>query len=111
MKISVYNHCDTPEAVRDALAKAVLQKNDIIFTTAGQMRAQALETAVNHPEIKFLNCSVNASYRSIRSYYARMYEAKFILGMTAAALCEDGRIATLPIIPYTELWPTLTRSP
>ena len=43
------------------------------------MRAQALETAVNHPEIKFLNCSVNTSYRSIRSYYARMYEAKFIL--------------------------------
>lgn len=99
VKISVYNHCDTPEAVRDALAKAVLQKNDIIFTTAGQMRAQALETAVNHPEIKFLNCSVNASYRSIRSYYARMYEAKFILGMMAAALCEDGRIAYIADYP------------
>ncbi|MBS6516894.1 MAG: BMP family ABC transporter substrate-binding protein [Clostridium sp.] len=99
VKISVYNHCDTEGATRDALAKAVLQKNDIIFTTAGQMRAQALETAVNHPEIKFLNCSVNASYRSIRSYYARMYEAKFILGMTAASLCEDGRIAYIADYP------------
>ena len=99
VKVSVYNHCDTAEATRDALAKAVLQKNDIIFTTAGQMRAQALETAVNHPEIKFLNCSVNASYRSIRSYYARMYEAKFILGMTAASLCEDGRIAYIADYP------------
>lgn len=99
VKISVYNHCDTEEATRDALAKAVLQKNDIVFTTAGQMRAQVLETAVNHPEIKFLNCSVNASYRSIRSYYARMYEAKFILGMTAASLCEDGRIAYIADYP------------
>ena len=99
VKISVYNHCDTEEATRDALAKAVLQKNDIVFTTAGQMRAQALETAVNHPEIKFLNCSVNASYRSIRSYYARMYEAKFILGMTAASLCEDNRIAYIADYP------------
>lgn len=99
VKISVYNHCDTEEATRDALAKAVLQKNDIVFTTAGQMRAQALETAVNYPEIKFLNCSVNASYRSIRSYYARMYEAKFILGMTAASLCEDNRIAYIADYP------------
>lgn len=99
VNISIYNHCDSAGATRDALAKAVLQKNDIIFTTAGQMRAQALEAAVNHPEIKFLNCSVNASYRSIRSYYARMYEAKFILGIIAASMAEDGRIAYVADYP------------
>lgn len=99
IEISVYNHCDSPEACRDALAKAVLQKNDMIFTTAGQMGAQTLEMAVSHPEIKFLNCSVNASYRAVRSYYPRMYEAKFILGMIAASLCKDGKIAYVADYP------------
>lgn len=99
ISISVFNNCGSTEAVKDALAKAVLQKNDMIFTTSAQMRGQALEAAVNHPEVKILNCSVNASYRSIRSYYARMYEAKFILGMIAASMAEDSRIAYVADYP------------
>lgn len=49
---------------------------------------------------KILNCSVLASYHNVRSYYLRVYEAKFILGAIAASLSETdeiGYIADYPI--------------
>ena len=39
-----------------------------------------------------MNCSLNKSHRYIRSYYTRMYEAKFILGALAGSLTESGNL-------------------
>ena len=39
-----------------------------------------------------MNCSLNKSHRYIRSYYARMYEAKFIIGAIAGSLSESGQL-------------------
>ncbi|MBQ1473666.1 MAG: BMP family ABC transporter substrate-binding protein, partial [Ruminococcus sp.] len=39
-----------------------------------------------------LNCSLNLSHRYILTYYARMYEAKFILGAVAGSLSDSGKL-------------------
>ena len=98
-EIQVYHGCDGPEKTEAALRQAVEAGADIVFTTAGQMQPQVLSAALEHPEIKFLNCSVNTSYKSMRTYYARMYEAKYILGMMAAAMSEHNEIGYVADYP------------
>jgi basic membrane lipoprotein Med (substrate-binding protein (PBP1-ABC) superfamily) len=39
-----------------------------------------------------MNCSLNISRRYVRTYYTRMYEAKFILGVLAGTLTTSGKL-------------------
>ena len=42
--------------------------------------------AVKHPTVRILNCSMEMPYASIRTYYTRVDEAKFITGAIAGAM-------------------------
>jgi basic membrane lipoprotein Med (substrate-binding protein (PBP1-ABC) superfamily) len=56
--------------------------------------------AVKYPRVRFLNCSVDTPYSSFRTYYCRIYEAKFITGAIAGAMANNdkiGYIASSPI--------------
>ena len=88
---------DDPEAV---IQKAISDGNTVLFTTSPRLLPASLRCAAKHSEIAILNCSLNMAHRYVRSYYARMYEAKFIIGAIAGALAgrEDvGYIADYPI--------------
>ena len=78
-----------PQAV---LEQAIADGNTLLFTTSPRLLPASLHTAVEHPETVIMNCSLNESHRYIRSYYARMYEAKFIIGAIAGSLTESGRL-------------------
>ena len=56
------------------------------------MLGQSVRSAALYPDIKFYNCSINMSYSSVSNYYARMYEAKFLMGAIAAALSREDRL-------------------
>ena len=44
-----------------------------------------------YPKIKFLNCSINLAHHAVRTYYAKLYEAKFLAGIVAgSASAADG---------------------
>ena len=60
--------------------------NTVIFTTSPRLMPASLRAAVENPKLTILNCALNMSHRYIRTYYARMYEAKFIAGVIAGAL-------------------------
>ena len=75
-----------------AIEDAVKDKSDIIFTTTPRLLPESLRAAVEHPDIIIMNCSLNKSHRYIRTYYTRMYEAKFILGALAGSLTESGKL-------------------
>ena len=74
------------------MSKAIADKCDIIFTTSPVLLPASLRAAVDNPDVLIMNCSINKSHRYVRTYYARIYEAKFIIGAVAGALCEDGRV-------------------
>ena len=76
----------------ETIEKAVKDGNDIIFTTTPRLLQASLRAAVEHPEVIIMNCSLNKSHRYIRTYYTRMYEAKFILGALAGSLTESGKL-------------------
>ena len=80
------------------------QHVEVIFTTTTTMVSASLKCAIKYPDVKILNCSLNTSHRYIRTYYARLFEAKFLSGMVAGALTETnkiGYIADYPIVGIT----------
>ena len=89
----------TEERTEEVLNDVICQGADIIFEIAPQMMKNSLKVAVDHPDIKILNCSLNTSHKYIRTYYARMYEAKFISGVIAGALAENDKIAYIADYP------------
>lgn len=72
------------------IEEAIDQGNTVIFTTSPRLLPASLRAAVDHPEVTILNCSLNKPHRYIRTYYARMYEAKFITGAIAGVLADHG---------------------
>lgn len=100
LRTEAYENASSEALVAEAIDKAIASGCNMIFTVAPQMAAQSVKAAVLHPEVRFFNCSVNMSYSSICTYYARMYEAKFLMGALAAAMSETeklGYIADYPI--------------
>ena len=87
-----------PEKV---LKQAIDDGNDIIFATSPKLLNASHTVAVEYPDRIILNCSLNKPHRYIRTYYARMYEVKFIIGAIAGALTENdkvGYICDYPIV-------------
>jgi basic membrane lipoprotein Med (substrate-binding protein (PBP1-ABC) superfamily) len=76
------------------LIDAVIQDGyEIIFTANQKFLAASLKAAIEHPEVKILNCSVGQPHNSIRTYYGRLFEAKYLAGMIAGAMTENEKIA------------------
>ena len=97
---SSYFGADTPELIEEALETAVAEGAQVVFTTTPQQGRATLKAAVKYPKVRFLNCAVNVPYSSIRSYYCRMYEGKFVTGAIAGAIADNneiGYIASYPI--------------
>ena len=94
-----YFDANTPEAAQEKLEKAVADGAQVVFTTAPLLSRATLKMAVKHPKVRFLNCSVDQPYSSVRAYYGRIYEAKFIAGAIAGAMAQDNRIGYIASYP------------
>lgn len=76
----------------EQLCKLAGEGFHMIFTTTPRLMDATLKAAARYPNVKFLNCCLNAKHPIIRTYYGRMYEAKFLTGAVAAACSETGHI-------------------
>jgi len=94
-----YFHADSPEQAEEILEQAVEEGADVVFTTTPQLSRSTLRLAVKYPKVRFLNCSVDAPYSSVRTYYGRIYEAKFITGAIAGAMANDDKIGYIGANP------------
>lgn len=87
-----YMDINSLERAELAIEAAVHSHADVIFTTSPFLLQASLSSAVQYPQIKFLNCSLGTVYPSVRTYYARTYEATFLLGAAAGALTSNNEI-------------------
>ena len=87
-----YFNADSPAESEAILERAVAAGAEVIFTTTPQLCRLSLKIAVKYPRVRVLNCSVNVPYPSIRTYYNRIYEGKFITGAIAGAMATNNRI-------------------
>ena len=82
------------------IAQAIADGSDVLFTTSPRLLPASLRAAAAHPKTVILNCALNISHRYVRTYYARMYEAKFIAGVIAGTLSgqdDVGYVCDYPI--------------
>lgn len=86
-------------ATEEKLEQLCRQGFDIIFAVTPKFMKSCLKTAVNHPEVAFLNCSLNSAYNTVRTYYTRMYEAKFLTGMIAGSLSTNNKVGYIADYP------------
>lgn len=84
--------CDAPFKVQNAFEAAHADGDGLVFTISPALMEESLRAAIEYPGMKIMNCSINLSSNAVRTYYARLYEAKFLMGMLAASLCENHRI-------------------
>lgn len=94
-----YFHADTEQQAEERIQQAVEDGADLVFTTTPQLSRATLRMAVRYPKVRFLNCSVDTSFSSIRTYYSRIYEAKFITGAIAGAMANNDRIGYIGSSP------------
>ena len=78
-----------------AIAAAELDEDDLVITTSPRQMGMTLAAAVAHPQMEFLNCSINLTSARVRTLYSKMYEPKFILGAIAASAAENHHIGYL----------------
>ena len=88
-----YEDCHDPDAFYAAVEKSVAHGADAIFSTSHTLMEYTLRAAVEYPRVRFLNCSIGVAHQAVRSYYGKMYEAKFLLGALAASLADNHRIS------------------
>ena len=104
IQVRSYYGANTPEQAEALIEQAVQEGAHVVFTTAPPLSQATLKAAVKYPKVRFLNCSVDQPYTRIRTYYGRIYEAKFITGAIAGAMAGDDRIgyiASYPIFGVT----------
>ena len=94
-----YFGASNPEKAEAAIEQAISDGAQVVFTTAPPLSRATLKAAVAYPRIRFLNCSVSQPYSSIRTYYGRIYEAKFITGAIAGAMAQNNRIGYVASYP------------
>ena len=99
LKTVVYDQADSDEEVRKSIEQAIFDNCNVIFAVGPQMATECVKAAVQHPEVRIFNCSVNMSYSSICNYYPRMFESKFLMGALAAAMSETDKIGYLADYP------------
>ncbi len=100
VKTTMY-HLENKEAKEQdrVIEMAIGDGNTIVFTTSPVLANASVKAALNHPNVKILNCSLLASHGFIRTYNARMYEAKFLMGAIAGAMAENDRIGYMADYP------------
>ena len=100
-RITVRSYFDAAnsELAEPIIEQAVSDGAQVVFTTAPPLSRATLKAAVKYPKVRFLNCSVDQAYSSIRTYYGRIYEGKFITGAIAGAMAQNDRIGYIASYP------------
>ncbi len=98
---TVYYENITQDSAEETIESAIADGCNIIFSTTPAFVTGSVKAAIAHPNVRILNCSLNTSHRYIRTYYARMHEAKFLMGAIAGTMADNnkiGYIADYPIL-------------
>ncbi|MBQ2928445.1 MAG: BMP family ABC transporter substrate-binding protein [Oscillospiraceae bacterium] len=99
IRVRSYFGANSPEEADRLIEQAVQDGAQVVFTTAPPLSRATLKAAVKYPKVRFLNCSVDQPYSSIRTYYGRIYESKFITGAIAGAMAQNNRIGYIASYP------------
>ena len=91
--------CASDEAFDKAVSAALSDSADVVVTASPRQMDQTRRVAVAHPEAIFINCALNQTSSAVRTFHARMYEVKFLMGALAAGMAANHRVGYLASSP------------
>ena len=94
-----YDGADTPELAAERIKQAVDDGAEVVFTTTPQLIGPCMKASLKYPKVQFLNCSVQQPYATVRTYYGRVFEGKFITGAIAGAMCKNNLVGYVGAYP------------
>ncbi len=83
----------------NAITQAIEDGAQVVFTTTVPLIFACRRLAAKYPHVRFFNCSVDMPYPGVRTYYGRIYEAKFLMGVLAGILTDEPRIGYIADSP------------
>ena len=95
----VYDGIQSAGESMGAIDQAVADGCQVIFTASPRFLDSSIRASIRYPGLKILNCSLNTYSGHLRTYYGRLYEAKFLVGMLAGILSDSGRIGYIADFP------------
>lgn len=101
---SAYITNGNSEEASEVIKASIEDGNTVIFTTSPKLLNASVKAALKYPNLRILNCSLNSCFGHLRTYYGRMYEAKFLTGILAGILSPTpsiGYLADYPIYGST----------
>ncbi len=84
---------ESNQDISELIESVIAEGYHMIFTTSTRFLAASLKASIEHPEVKILNCSVGQPYKTMRTYFGRLFEAKYLCGMIAGAMTPNDKIA------------------
>lgn len=94
-----YEGCTNEETFASAVSDAASRGASVFFSCSPELMDMTVRAAAECTGMHFLNCSMNLPHGLVRSYYGRMYEAKFIAGALAASLSDNHVVAYRAHLP------------
>lgn len=98
--VRTYFGAEPGESAERIIEQAITEGAELVFTTTPPLLSSTLRMAVKYPKVRFYNCSACQPLSSVKSYYCRTYEGKFITGLIAGALADNdlvGYVGSYPI--------------
>lgn len=96
---SVPENSDAYETIKK-LAEA---GNELIFTTSPTFLNPTLKAALEFPKVKFFNCSEANSYKNVVTFFGRIHEARYLMGIIAGSLTRTNKIGYIARCPMPEV--------
>ncbi len=104
-RIETVCRTEVPEGpgAADVISEFAGEGLDVVFATTPAMLAPTLRASIEHPEVRFYCCSEAHPYTHVETYFGRMYEARFLLGIVAGSLSRTGRIGAVATWPVPDV--------
>ena len=94
-----YSGCNNEKDILGAVKDAAEKQVKVIFATSATHFNAMVRCATEYKDIIFFNCIINTTSNLVRTYYCRLFEVKYLLGVLAAQLCDNHKIAYLTDYP------------
>ena len=98
-RIKIREYIVLQDNVDEVMESAAQDGAQLLFATAPTLLTAARRLAAKYPALKVLVCALSVPYADVRTYYCRMFEAKFLTGAIAGSLWMGGSIGYIARYP------------
>ncbi len=103
VETKAFDNVPEDERAYDYLEKIAQEGYDVIFATSPAFIHETLKASMNYDNVKFLNCSERLSYKNLRTYFGRIFEPNFLVGMIAGAMTKTSQLGYVVTYPIPEV--------